>query len=67
MLRRVAQWTVCATLLVTTVGTNLFHYVTFDSVYSHAFSRSTRWSYWRGTIPYDETTWQVYLQSFTKL
>jgi hypothetical protein len=29
---------VCATLLALTFGTNLFHYLTFDAVYSHAFS-----------------------------
>ena len=27
-----------ATLLALTFGTNLFHYLTFDAVYSHAFS-----------------------------
>jgi hypothetical protein len=29
---------VAATLLALTFGTNLFHYLTFDAVYSHAFS-----------------------------
>ena len=31
-------WTVGFTLLALTFGTNLFHYLTFDAVYSHAFS-----------------------------
>jgi hypothetical protein len=31
-------WVVCTTLLALTFGTNLFHYLTFDGVYSHAFS-----------------------------
>ena len=32
------RWIVCATLLALTFGTNLFHYLTYDAVYSHAFS-----------------------------
>jgi hypothetical protein len=32
---------VAATLLALTFGTNLFHYLTFDAVYSHAFSFAT--------------------------
>jgi hypothetical protein len=32
------RWVVCATLVALTFGTNLFHYLTFDAVYSHAFS-----------------------------
>jgi hypothetical protein len=36
--RRVAPSSVLWTLAVVTFGTNLFHYGTFDSVYSHVFS-----------------------------
>ena len=32
------RWIVCVTLLALTFGTNLFHYLTYDAVYSHAFS-----------------------------
>jgi hypothetical protein len=32
------RWIVCATLLALTFGTNLFHYLTYDAVYSHSFS-----------------------------
>lgn len=31
-------WIVGATLLALTFGTNLFHYLTYDAVYSHSFS-----------------------------
>jgi hypothetical protein len=32
------RWIVGATLLALTFGTNLFHYLTYDAVYSHSFS-----------------------------
>jgi hypothetical protein len=32
------RWVVGATLLALTFGTNLFHYLTYDAVYSHSFS-----------------------------
>jgi hypothetical protein len=32
------RWIVCVTLLALTFGTNLLHYLTYDAVYSHAFS-----------------------------
>jgi hypothetical protein len=38
LLRWFGRGTVAATLLAITFGTNLFHYATFDAVYSHAFS-----------------------------
>ena len=38
LLRWFRPGTVVVTLLATTFGTGLFHYATYDSVYSHAFS-----------------------------
>lgn len=38
LLRWFDRWIVGATLLALTFGTNLFHYLTYDAVYSHAFS-----------------------------
>jgi hypothetical protein len=33
-----SDWVVAATLVVVTFGTSVFHYATFDSIFSHAFS-----------------------------
>jgi hypothetical protein len=38
LLRLVSTGSVIVTLLAVVFGTNLFHYATFDAVYSHAFS-----------------------------
>jgi len=38
LLRWFDRWIVGATLLALTFGTNLFHYLTYDAVYSHGFS-----------------------------
>ncbi len=38
LLRHFSDGVVLATLVVTTFGTNLFHYAVFDSTFSHAFS-----------------------------